>query len=103
MDIEGSVIAVLGTIIVGVMGYLGTRRGRTGAREVDLIDRLEKRLGDVETRLDEAEEREKALASENRWFMRRVFQLEAHITRLVRHINDELGPPAPETPKEEPR
>lgn len=103
---ESSWVAVLSlavTSLIGLVGYLVTRRGAKESHEVEerradieglskAVDALKTALAAVEERVSRVED-ERDIAVCDRDLEREYVRL------LIEHINEELGPPPPERPQ----
>lgn len=86
MNIE--MIRILSTIAVAgitVAGVIFANRTQRGSREHKLVDQLQEQMSVMQKRMDGFEARDKAYIP--------------HILRLMLHIDQGLGPPAPPIPK----
>lgn len=75
------VIGAMPVLLVGLIGVLSSRNGKANS----MIDQLQEQTDRLQARVGRLESHERIR--------------DDYIIRLRKHINDELGPPAPEWPE----
>lgn len=81
-------IGALATVLVGLIGGAGVfyaNRTQRGSREHRMVDQLQEEMKTMRKRMDAFEARDKVYIP--------------HILKLMLHIDQGLGPPAPPIPK----
>lgn len=81
-------IGALATVLVGLIGGAGVfyaNRTQRGSREHKMVDQLQEEMKTMRNRMDAFEARDKVYIP--------------HILKLMLHIDQSKGPPAPPIPK----
>lgn len=89
MNIEqGDWLRLLSTLVVAVIGVVGViyaNRTQRGSREHKMVDQFQEQMKSMSARVEALEARDKVYIP--------------HILRLMLHIDQGKGPPAPPIPK----